>query len=117
MIAIRKVLVVDDDAAIRETLSDVFTEEGFEVTGASNGREALERLRACRHHLVVLDLMMPVMTGWEFREEQLRDPSIASVPVIVVSAAHAPRPIAAAAFLSKPFDLDTMLRLADRLAS
>jgi len=112
----RHVLVVDDDADIRETLADVLEVAGFVVTLAANGREALERLRARPFDLVVLDLMMPVMTGWEFREEQLRDPAIAGVPVIVVSAARAPRPLAASAFLPKPFDLDAILTLADQLA-
>jgi CheY-like chemotaxis protein len=112
----KRVLVVDDDADIRETLSEVLSIAGYDVTPAANGREALERLRAAPHDLVVLDLMMPVMTGWEFREEQLRDASIAAVPVIVVSAARAPRPLTAAATLPKPFDLQEILDLAERFA-
>ena len=112
----RHVLVVDDDGDIRETLTEVLSVAGFRVSAAANGLEALDLLRAAPCDLVVLDLMMPVMSGWEFRDEQLRDPAIAHVPVIVVSAARAPRPVTAAAFLPKPFDLDAILNLADRLA-
>jgi CheY-like chemotaxis protein len=112
----RHVLVVDDDADIRETLADILAVAGFVVTLAANGREALDRLHEAAFDLVVLDLMMPVMTGWEFREEQLRDPAVADVPVIVVSAARSPKPLPAAAFLPKPFDLDAILTLVERLA-
>jgi len=107
-----RVLVVDDDEDIRETLSEILGANGFEVSTASNGREALARLRATPHALVVLDLMMPVMTGWEFREAQMRDAAIATVPVIVISAARAPRHVDAVAFLPKPFDVDRLLDLA-----
>jgi len=111
----RRVLVVDDDPDIRAVLSDVLGATGYEVATAGHGREALELLRAQPFGLVVLDLMMPVMTGWEFREAQLGDPAIAHVPVIVVSAARAPRAVPAAAFLPKPFDMDELLALTARL--
>jgi CheY-like chemotaxis protein len=112
----KRILVIDDDSDIRETLADVLSSAGYEVTTAANGREGLDRLRGSAHDLVVLDLMMPVMTGWEFRGEQLRDASIAEVPVIVISAARSPKPIEASATLPKPFDLQELLDLAERLA-
>ena len=112
----RRILVVDDDSDIRAALEDALSVSGYEVADARNGNEALQRLRSVRCDLVLLDLMMPVMTGWEFRDEQLRDPAVAGVPVIVISAARSPAPIDAAAYLPKPFDLDRLLELVDRFA-
>jgi CheY-like chemotaxis protein len=111
----RRVLVVDDDPDIRAVLAEMLGATGYDVSTARDGREALQLLRAERFGLVVLDLMMPVMTGWEFREAQLGDPRISHVPVIVVSAARSPRKVDAAAFLPKPFDLDDLLALTARL--
>ena len=86
--------------------------EGYTVETAENGKRALERLGsgvgAC---VILLDLMMPVMDGWQFRQEQIRDASLADIPVIVVSAAGRERleKIHANAYLSKPVDLDELL--------
>jgi CheY-like chemotaxis protein len=84
----RLVLVVDDDARIREALADLLVGEHYEVLTASNGREALKRLREVQGDvdLILLDLSMPVMDGVAFRVEQLADPGIANIPVIVLSA-------------------------------
>jgi CheY-like chemotaxis protein len=114
--AARRILVVDDDPDIRAALEDALSVSGYLVAAARNGSEALQALRSMRCDLVLLDLMMPVMTGWEFRDEQLRDPVLAGIPVIVISAARSPAPIDAAAYLPKPFDLDRLLELVDRLA-
>jgi CheY-like chemotaxis protein len=86
----RPVLVVDDDRDVREALVEVLTGRGFRVTTAADGREALQVLRTLRvpPFAVLLDLMMPVMDGYEFLKAQKSDPSIADVPVAVVSAAH-----------------------------
>ena len=85
--SLRRVLLIEDDAAIRETLGEALQEEGFEVMVASNGREALKILgNGSRPSAILLDLMMPVMDGWDFRREQLNDPSLRDVPVLVVSA-------------------------------
>ena len=77
------VCVVDDDADIREVLTDVLSIEGYDVVAAGDGESALALLRArpsaCR--LILLDLMMPRMNGWEFRRQQLQDPTIAEIPV------------------------------------
>lgn len=81
------VLIVEDNDDSREMLCMVIESMGYHVSCACNGREALKRLETdpppC---LIILDLMMPVMTGWEFREEQLKNPEWASIPVYVVSA-------------------------------
>ena len=75
------ILVVDDDRASVEALRELLKKEGHDVVCAENGREALERLREGRKFCVILlDVMMPVMNGYEFREEQLRDPALASIP-------------------------------------
>lgn len=83
----RRVLLVDDDREIRGATADLLRAEGFDVTEVEHGLDALLHLQTAlpRPDAVVLDLMMPVMTGWEFREAQLADPAIAGVPVIVLS--------------------------------
>lgn len=106
------VLIVEDDLDTREMLGRFLELEGYKVETAENGRRALERLGsgvgAC---VILLDLMMPVMDGWQFRQEQIRDASLADIPVIVVSAAGRERleKIHANAYLSKPVDLDELL--------
>ena len=70
------------------SLTETLVEEGFEVEAAANGREGLERLRSGpRPAAIILDLMMPVMDGWDFRNEQLKDPVLREIPVVVVTAA------------------------------
>ena len=86
--------------------------EGFRVELASNGKQALERLHSGVHPCVILlDLMMPVMDGWQFRRQQVQDQQLAGIPVIVVSAAGKDRisEIDANAYLSKPVDLEQLL--------
>ena len=106
------VLVIEDDQDTREMLGRFLELEGFHVETAANGRQALERLGSgIRASVIVLDLMMPVMDGWQFRLEQIRDASLSHIPVIVVSAAGRDRidKIKAEAYLSKPVDLDELL--------
>ena len=85
-----RVLVVEDDEGLRESIAHLLRDEGFEVETAGNGREALELLRrtSVLPSVVLLDLMMPVMDGWTFRTEQLADPRLAAIPVVVLSATH-----------------------------
>jgi CheY-like chemotaxis protein len=82
------VLVVDDDRDIRDSLVELLEDHGYRALGASNGREALDLLRSGsdRPCLILLDLMMPIMDGREFREEQLKNPAWTAIPVIVISA-------------------------------
>ena len=85
---VRRVLVVDDDPAICSALSEALEGEGFEVASATNGHAALEHLRAGpAPAVIVLDLMMPVMDGWDFRHLQLQDPGLRDIPVVIVTAA------------------------------
>jgi CheY-like chemotaxis protein len=117
----RSILLVDDDADVRESIGDALKEEGYRVATASNGREALRLLKDdnVRPDLILLDIMMPEMDGWAFRAEQRKDPDIASIPVIVFTAYGAPRDTArqldAAGFLSKPLGLDELLSTIDRI--
>jgi len=108
------VLIVEDDQDLREMMAQLLTLEGFQAATVANGKEALEYLHERdRPEVILLDLMMPVMDGWEFRRKQQADPSLAGVPVIVLSAidpARAAR-VDAEAFLKKPLDFDRLLDL------
>ena len=82
------VLIVDDDSAVRTALKELFETEGYTVVLAANGRAALNRLmEGFRPSVVLLDLMMPVMDGWDFRTQQLREPALKDIPVFIITAA------------------------------
>jgi CheY-like chemotaxis protein len=86
------ILVVDDDHAIRESLSELLEDEGYHVAKATNGQEALEVLaRVGPPCVILLDLMMPVMDGYEFMGRKTADPALASIPVVVITAAGVAR--------------------------
>ena len=109
------VLVVDDNEDIRESLLDFLEDHGFVATGATDGRDALTKLGAARALpcLIILDLMMPNMDGRAFREAQMRDPCLAGIPVVVVSAYRDLRQLIegmnVSDHLAKPLDLDALL--------
>jgi CheY-like chemotaxis protein len=108
------VLIVEDDEDLREMMAQLLSLEGFRTITVANGREALEYLHdAEKPQVILLDLMMPVMDGWEFRRQQRADPSLAPVPVIVLSALDQGRAatLDANAFLKKPLDFDRLLSL------
>ena len=110
----KTVMIVEDDMDILETLAQVLESEGYHVITKTNGREALNYLQnAIPPSLILLDLMMPVMDGWQFRQEQLRSSKIASIPVVIVSAdGHASQKAAvlgANDYLTKPVELETLL--------
>ena len=107
------VMIVEDDRDTREMLGRFLELEGFDVRTAANGQLALEALQQEDEPCVILlDLMMPVMNGWQFREQQVRDPRFSRIPVVVVTAAG-PREdipeINADGWLSKPVDFDRLL--------
>jgi CheY-like chemotaxis protein len=118
-----QVLVVDDDHDILEILKLVLSDYGYSVRSASNGREALELLRGGPlPSLIILDLMMPEMNGWAFREQQLRESKeIARIPVVVLSAdfrsLQKALPPGVKEALRKPVDLDTLLNVVARFCS
>ncbi|MFO0581640.1 MAG: response regulator [Anaeromyxobacter sp.] len=110
-----RVLLVEDDPDIRESLSEALRYEGYEVELAWHGREALARLaRDPLPDVILLDLMMPVMNGWEFREAQLEDAALADIPVVVISA-QAPGACAPDRYLPKPFSLGDLFAAIDEL--
>jgi signal transduction histidine kinase len=114
------VLLVEDDRAIREPLSVLLRGEGYEVSLAENGQEALRKLRTERTpDIIVLDLRMPVMDGWEFRAKQKQDPVFGLVPVVAISADGSAQAVtmSADAYLRKPLDPTELLQTIERILS
>jgi CheY-like chemotaxis protein len=113
-----RVLVVDDDATIRDALELALSDEGYEVEAAANGREALSVLAGWRPDLIVLDLTMPIMNGWEFCAEQRRA-GYFDVPVLVLTARRGATTLSsvvgATATVHKPFNLTDLLEQVDHL--
>jgi CheY-like chemotaxis protein len=103
------VLVVDDETDIREAVAELLAEEGYEVLNAGDGAEALRKARAFHPSVVLLDLMMPGMNGWEFCAERKGDPDLQDIPVIVLSALGRVQGLDAVGYLQKPFELDDLL--------
>ncbi len=114
------IVVVDDDNDLRETLGELLAEEGYDARCFENGRAAMDFLRGTddgdRPSLILLDLMMPEMNGWQFREEQLRDARLSGIPVVVMTASRslAENPIDASEILFKPIGLDDLLKAVER---
>jgi two-component system chemotaxis response regulator CheY len=112
----RCVLVVDDDESIRRMLTTTLRRNGYEVREARNGREALDEMRGGGVELVVLDLMMPEVSGWDVLNVRTGEAALRRIPVIVVSAARGPEIVVAVthgvyAWLPKPFDLAALQTL------
>src|SRR3954452_9367166 len=111
----RFVLIVDDDPDLLDVTSFVIEGEGMAVETARNGEEALAVLGSGRlPALVLLDLMMPVMNGWEFLTAVANDPVLRPIPVVVLTAAEHAQVPGALEVLSKPMDLKELLRVVER---
>lgn len=110
-----RILVVEDDSDLRRSLAEVLEDEGCEVACARDGQDALRQLEASdAPQAILLDLTMPGMDGWTFRSHQRRDPRLAAIPTVVISAGYAGDPsgvaaLAPDAFLAKPFDLGSLI--------
>src|SRR4029077_7299654 len=107
------VIVVDDDVIIRRLIAAALRRDGLAFTEAGNGKEALGIMRRDHPSVVVLDLMMPGLSGWEVLQERRREPELQQIPVILVSAARGPEVAEAVdkgicAFLPKPFDIGAL---------
>jgi CheY-like chemotaxis protein len=113
------VLVVDDDIEVRECIRFLLMDEGFRVESASNGREALDlMLNGLRPSVIVLDLMMPVMSGQEFLAQLAREPELRAIPVVVVSAASMNGlPVPESLLLPKPFSAEGLIQAVCSLAT
>ena len=118
-----RIFVVDDEEMIRDSVVEFLDENGYDAVGAAHGRDALDKLTASgpRPCLILLDLMMPVMDGRSFREEQLQTPELASIPVVLFSAyrdvAKTADELHAAGHLAKPLNLTTLLQTVRRHCS
>ena len=114
-----RVLVVEDDDTIRDTMVEFLQDNGYQAMGAVHGQDALDKLTvAPTPCLIVLDLMMPVMDGITFREQQLQNPVLSGIPVVIISAYQYVEARAQAlditAHLKKPLKLDDLLRTVRR---
>lgn len=108
------ILVVEDSVEVRRSLEWLLSVEGYTVVTAINGADALRKLHAgLRPCIILLDLQMPEMDGFEFRRLQLQDPQVESIPIIIYADMVDPQTVAkqlkAAAYVQKPFDLDALL--------
>jgi CheY-like chemotaxis protein len=113
-----RLLVVDVDVELCESMADALTDAGYEAVTAGDGLRALSLSReVLAPRLILLDLMMPDMNGWQFREQQLRDQRMKDIPVVVMTASRDLRrhPVQADAFLFKPFTLDDLLAQVHRV--
>ncbi len=112
----REVMVVEDHDDIREALVELIENSGYPAVGVRNGMEALQHLEdGHTPGLIVLDLMLPVMSGWEFRRRQMTNANWSSIPIVLVSGVdhlekEATR-LQAIAFITKPFNFDKLLKV------
>ena len=118
--AAKSILIVDDDFGIRDYLTQILQDEGYQVAAAANGLEALDYLKARprRPCVILLDLTMPIMNGWDFRAAQRQEPRLDAVPVVVLTADGAASQkaaaLGAAGFLQKPVSISTLLNTVER---
>lgn len=116
------VLVVEDDFDVLHAIATILEDAGYEVLCAANGAEALRKLgdRQGQCDLIFLDLLMPVMNGWDFRHKQKQTPAFAGIPVVLMSAgahmATVSGDLEAAGYLTKPVDINDLLGVARRHA-
>ena len=110
-----RVLVVEDDEDAREAIVDLLQTRGYSAVPAANGQEALDYLnQGPAPDLILLDLWMPLMDGWDFRREQSKDSRLAKIPVVVVTALSGRTDIEANEFIIKPIDVDNLFRTIGR---
>jgi len=117
------ILIVEDDIDVAQSVADVLEAAGYRTTIAANGRAALDHLLKNGHNghpdLILLDMMMPIMDGWQFREEQRKLAALDSIPVVTVTADGDARgkaaSIQAAGHVSKPFMIDSLLDEVERI--
>ncbi|MCS6802465.1 MAG: response regulator [Chloroflexota bacterium] len=113
----KTVLVIEDDAPLRQTIQEVLEIEGYRVVTAADGEEALAQLDRAAPNVILLDLMMPRMNGYQFAAAVARHPRYAAIPIVLLTAdGRAPEKasdINAAGWLNKPFSIDELTRVID----
>jgi len=110
-----RILVIDDDEGVREAMVSILQVMGYSVASAINGKDALDYLRrAATPDLIISDLAMPIMDGRQFRREQVKEPRLAKIPVIVVSALSDQTDIDANEIFIKPVEVEILLAAVDR---
>ncbi len=118
----KKILLVEDDVDIQYLMKQLLESEGYDVNCAANGKEALEKLRDNSYdpNLIILDLLMPIMDGYQFCQEQIKDDRLAQIPLIVMSAERDIRGIKTAIratdYIKKPLDIDTLLTSVEKIS-
>jgi len=117
-----RILLVEDDDALRQVLAEVLVDEGYRVDSAANGQAALDHLKEspASPDLILLDLVMPVMDGWAFRDAQRHDQRLSRIPTVILSASFPPdsprmRALGAEVVLSKPVSIDRLMRAVHQL--
>lgn len=119
----RLIFLIEDDRDVREALLEVLRDSDYRPLAVANGREALDRLRALRTKpcVILLDVMLPIMDGWEFRAAQRNDPDLRSIPVVVLTAHAQAKETAeemqANGFLKKPVTLQTLLDTVEKFCA
>ena len=117
-----EILIVEDDSALREALAQILSDEGYVLLSARDGLEAVNCLKkGNRPDIILLDLSMPVVNGWEFRMFQKRDPELARIPVVLITAGGYTQEEVAwlepAALIPKPVDLTLLLSVIQRFCA
>ena len=109
-----KIIVIEDDEDIRSSMKDILEFEGYQVRTACNGKEGLELLRGSAFPCVILlDLMMPIMNGWEFLAACRADARLVNIPIVVLTAGDARSPEGATRFIKKPTDIEDILKVVE----
>jgi len=114
----QSIAVIEDDIPALDALTELLETNGYQVRQAHNGQEALEAIKSSEPPaLILLDLSMPVMDGWEFMRRQRLEPSIAHIPVVVITALVSAVPAGAKALISKPINVNRLMRLVQKYCS
>lgn len=114
-------MIVEDDRDVRETIAEILEDNDYVPLAAANGQEAIDRLRSTaeRPCMILLDIMMPIMDGWQFRAAQQKDPALSAIPVVVLSAhaniTEAASGMQAAGSLPKPVALKKLMRTVEEI--
>lgn len=108
------ILVVEDDMGALDALTDLLEASGYSVQRAQNGHEALVQAKGQPPGMILLDLSMPVMDGWEFMRRQRLEPAIAGIPVVVITALVSAVPAGAKALVTKPVDVNRLMSLVQK---